>query len=622
MTGDIMTGDIKTPALVVLGPGGLDTAHRIASALPGAEIHGLARRVDPAQVLFDDTGDHLRALFAAGTPVIGICAAGILIRLLAGSLTDKTAEPPVIAVAEDGSAVVPLLGGHHGANDLAQNIAATLGAVAAVTTAGDVRFGVALDNPPAGWTLGNPDDVKPFSGDLLAGATVGAHAALPPFLTDADIPRDLGGRLLITATPHRVAGDAHHLVYHPKSVAVGVGCERGTDPAELIALVHAALEAGDIAPDAIAGLYSLDLKADEPAVHAAAAMLGVEARFFDAATLEAEAPRLKNPSDVVFREVGCHGVSEGAALAAAGANADLIVEKQKSARATCAIAVSPDPVAECVSAKRQGRLLIVGTGPGSDGWMTAEAEDAVAQASDLVGYTLYLDILAARATGKTRHDFPLGEEIDRVRAALELAATGKTVALVSSGDPGIYAMATLAFELLETGGRDEWGRVDIQVCPGISALQAAAARSGAPLGHDFCTISLSDLLTPWDAIERRLHAAAAGDFVVAFYNPVSRRRTWQLGKAREILLTGRPETTPVVLARNLGREGEQVRVVTLGALYPADVDMLTVVLVGSSESRIVARSDGRHWVYTPRGYAGKQAGNLAGKQNDDMKGTE
>ncbi|MGZ0246131.1 MAG: precorrin-3B C(17)-methyltransferase [Alphaproteobacteria bacterium] len=603
-----MTGDIKTPALVVLGPGGLDTAHRIASALPGADIHGLARRVDSAQVFFDDTGDHLRALFAAGTPVIGICAAGILIRLLAGSLTDKTAEPPVIAVAEDGSAVVPLLGGHHGANDLAQNIAATLGAVAAVTTAGDVRFGVALDNPPAGWTLGNPDDVKPFSGDLLAGATVGAHAALPPFLTDADIPRDLG--------------DAHHLVYHPKSVAVGVGCERGTDPAELIALVHAALEAGDIAPDAIAGLYSLDLKADESAVHAAAAMLGVEARFFDAATLEAEAPRLKNPSDVVFREVGCHGVSEGAALAAAGANADLIVEKQKSARATCAIAVSPDPVAECVSAQRQGRLLIVGTGPGSDGWMTAEAEDAVAQASDLVGYTLYLDILAARATGKTRHDFPLGEEIDRVRAALELAATGKTVALVSSGDPGIYAMATLAFELLETGGRDEWGRVDIQVCPGISALQAAAARSGAPLGHDFCTISLSDLLTPWDAIERRLHAAAAGDFVVAFYNPVSRRRTWQLGKAREILLTGRPETTPVVLARNLGREGEQVRVVTLGALDPADVDMLTVVLVGSSESRIVARSDGRHWVYTPRGYAGKQAGNLAGKQNDDMKGTE
>ena len=611
-----MTGDTGTPAVIVLGPGGLDVAHRIASAVPGVEIHGLARRVAAAQVHFDDTGDHVRALFAAGTPIIGICAAGILIRLLAENLTDKTEEPPVIAIAEDGSAVVPLLGGHHGANDLARQIGAALGVATAVTTAGDVRFGVALDSPPAGWTLANPDDVKPFAADLLAGATVGAHAALPPFLADADIPRDLGGTLRISATPHRIAGDSDHLVYHPRSVAVGVGCERGTDPAELIALVQAALQAGDIANASVAGLYSLDLKADEPAVHAAAAALGVEARFFDAATLEAETLRLENPSDVVFREVGCHGVSEGAALAAAGADAELTVAKQKSARATCAIAVAPGPIVgepgQC-----QGRLLIVGTGPGSDGWMTAEAEDAVAQATDLVGYTLYLDILADRAAGKTRHDFPLGEEIDRVRAALELAATGKTVALVSSGDPGIYAMATLAFELLNTGGRDDWGRVDIQVCPGISALQAAAARSGAPLGHDFCTISLSDLLTPWEAIERRLHAAAAGDFVVAFYNPVSRRRTWQLGKAREILLTERPETTPVVLARNLGREGEQVRVVTLGTLDPADVDMLTVVLVGSSESRTVARGDGRHWVYTPRGYAGKQAD----IQNDDLKGT-
>lgn len=604
---------MTSPAIIVLGPGGVDVAHRIAHAVPGAEIHGLARRVADAEVHFDDTGDHLRGLFADGTPVIGICAAGILIRLLAAGLTDKTVEPPVIAVAEDGSAVVPLLGGHHGANDLAQNIAGALGAVAAVTTAGDVRFGVALDSPPEGWVLANPDDVKSFAADLLAGETVGAHAALPPFLADADLPRDLGGTLRISATPHRVVGDAQHLVYHPKCVAVGVGCERGIDPAELIALVQTALESGDIAADAIAGIYSLDLKADEPAVHAVAAALGVEARFFDAATLEAEAPRLKNPSDVVFGEVGCHGVSEGAALAAAGGAADLVVEKQKSARATCAIAVSTDPVSVNQVSQPQGRLLVVGTGPGSDGWMTAEAEDAVAQATDLVGYTLYLDILADRAAGKTRHDFPLGEEIDRVRAALEIAATGKTVALVSSGDPGIYAMATLAFELLENGGRDDWGRVAIQVCPGISALQAAAARSGAPLGHDFCTISLSDLLTPWEAIERRLTAAAAGDFVVAFYNPVSRRRTWQLGRAREILLAGRPETTPVVLARNLGRDGEQVRVVTLGTLDPADVDMLTVVLVGSSESRTVPRGDGRHWVYTPRGYAGKQ--------NDDMKGT-
>ena len=607
MTGSVAAG----AAIVVLGPGGMDTARRIAAAVAGAEIHGLARRVPDADIAFDDTGEHLRRLFTAGTPIVGICASGILIRLLASCLTDKTAEPPVIAVAEDGSAVVPLVGGHHGANDLAVTIAALFGIAAAITTAGDVRFGMALDNPPIGWTLANPEHVKLFSADLLAGETVRLDDSVPPFLADTDIPRDLGGILRITATSQSQPGDARHLVYHPAKIAIGVGCERGADPAELNELVALALAAGGIAPAAVAGLYSLDLKADEPAVHAAAAALGVEARFFDASTLEAEAPRLKNPSEIVFREVGCHGVAEGAALAAAGPDGELVVAKTKSARATCAIAIAPMPIES--TGCPQGQLLIVGTGPGSDGWMTAEAESAVAAATDLVGYTLYLDILAARADGKIRHDYPLGEEIDRVRAALNIAATGKTVALVSSGDPGIYAMATLAFELLETGDRSDWRRVAVQVCPGISALQAAAARSGAPLGHDFCTISLSDLLTPWDAIERRLRAAADGDFVVAFYNPVSRRRTWQLGKAREILLAARPESTPVVIARNLGRDGEQVRIVTLGTLDPADIDMLTVVLVGSSETRAVARGDGRHWVYTPRGYAGNQ--------NRDMEGT-
>ena len=599
-------------AIVVLGPGGLDLARRIAEVLPGARIHGLARRIAAADVLFEDSGAHLRGLFASGTPVIGICAAGILIRQLAGSLNDKTEEPPVIAVAEDGSAVVPLLGGHHGANDLAVTIATALGVAAAVTTAGDVRFGVALDNPPQGWTLGNPGDVKSFAGDLLAGETVRLDASVPPFIAGTGIVRDLGGTLRITATPYMETGDARHLVYHPASVAVGVGCERGTDPEEVLQLVRSALAGANVAPAAIAGIYSLDLKADEPALHAVAAALGAEARFFDAATLEAESPRLKNPSDVVFREVGCHGVAEGAALAAAGPDGVLIAEKTKSARATCALALAPAPIASPAGSVPQGRLLIVGTGPGGAGWMTAESEAVIACATDLVGYSLYLDLLGTRADGKTRHDFPLGEEIDRVRAALELAATGRTVALVSSGDPGIYAMATLAFELLETAARDDWRRVAIQVCPGISALQAAAARSGAPLGHDFCTISLSDLLTPWEAIERRLHAAAAGDFVVAFYNPVSRRRTWQLGKAREILLAARPETTPVILARNLGRDGEQVRTVTLGALDPADVDMLTLVLVGSSETRAVPRGDGRSWIYTPRGYAGKNTENKEG----------
>ena len=220
--------------------------------------------------------------------------------------------------------------------------------------------------------------------------------------------------------------------------------------------------------------------------------------------------------------------------------------------------------------------------------------------------------------GQELHRFDLGQEEVRVRHALNLAAQGKTVALVSSGDPGIYAMATLVFELLESGRSSsneksgsagdspaEWQRIRVETTPGISALQAASARIGAPLGHDFCTISLSDLLTPWKTIERRINAAAEGDFVIAFYNPVSKRRTTQLAQAKEILLKHRPAETPVVLARNLGREEEEVRVISLDKLDPTQVDMLTVVLVGSSQTRRLQLPNGVLRVYTPRGYADK-----------------
>ena len=235
---------------MALAPVGLRPARRAQAAIAGSEIHGFARRVLDANVTFDNPGEHLRSLFAAGTcRVIGVCAAtGILIRLLAPHLPDKTSEPAVIAVAEDGSAVVPLLGGHRGANDLASEIAAAFGVVASVTTAGDVRFGAALDNPPDGWTLANPDDMKPFTAALLAGEAVRLDDTLPDWVADTDIPRDLGGTLRITATPTRNAGDTRHLVYHPASVAIGVGCERGADPDEVAGLVDAAVVQADIAP--------------------------------------------------------------------------------------------------------------------------------------------------------------------------------------------------------------------------------------------------------------------------------------------------------------------------------------------------------------------------------------
>lgn len=595
---------MNAPVFVVLSQRGLELARGLAAVVPG-EIHGLESRVRDADRGFDAAAAHLGRLFAEGTPIVGVCAAGILIRSLAPHLADKRAEPPVVAVAEDGSAVVPLLGGHHGANALARRLADALGTVAAETTAGDVHFGVALDEPPAGWRLANPLDAKPFAAALLAGAGCRIDGQAP-WLAQSALPLDPAGALVLRATERTEPGSPERLVYHPPLLAVGIGCERGTSPDEVAALVRDTLDEAGLAADAVALVASIDVKADEPAVHAAADRLGVPARFFDAARLEAEAPRLANPSEIVFREVGCHGVAEGAALAAAGPDGELVVPKRRSARATCAVARAAAPIDPANAGRARGRVSIVGIGPGNPDWRTPEADRWLARATDLVGYHLYLDLLGPAAAGKWRHGYELGAEEERARIALDLAALGKEVALVSSGDAGIYAMATLAFELVERGGREDWRRVELAVTPGISALQAAAARAGAPLGHDFCTISLSDLLTPWDVIERRIHAAAMGDFVVAVYNPVSRRRTTQLAELRRILLEHRPAATPVVLARNLGRDGEQVRVIDLEALDASEVDMLTLVLVGSSETRRVARGDGGCWVYTPRGYAAKR----------------
>ena len=761
------------PVIVVLTPSALATALRIRASI-GGEVHGLAHRVSGCDVSFEDAGAHLRALFGAGRPIVAVMAAGAVIRLLAPALADKGSEPPVLAVAEDGSSVVPLLGGHHGANDLTRRLAQALDAHAAITTAGDLRFGVALDQPPEGVVLENSPDAKTAMAALLSGACVrlevepGCEAAATwlwesgldicdgfdaaravranhgafapssrglspgpsglstkPDLGPGDKPRDDEGEAsgnlsragterargepraieirvtsreslpgakldrLNTPTPdpspqgggERRApsqmsmivksgegggqadialafpsplrggdGQANDdpspssrglspgpkspstkpdlgpgdkprddgaqdkcdiarpvLTYRPRQLALGIGCERGAEPAEVIKLAGRALAQAGLSPLAVGVVCSLDLKADEPAVHAVAAHFGAPARFFDASTLEAETPRLANPSDVVFAEVGCHGVAEGSALAAAGPDGVLVAPKIKSPRATAAIARAPAPfMRDALPGRARGHLAIVGIGPGSDEWRSPQVTRMVGEATDLVGYSLYLDLLGPLAVGKARHDFDLGAEEARVRHAMELAGQGTSVALVCSGDAGIYAMATLAFELLDRGPLSQAAqRIAIEVAPGISALQAAAARAGAPLGHDFCTISLSDLLTPWEDIQRRVKAAAEGDFVIAFYNPVSRKRRTQLAYARDELLKHRCAETPVILATNLGREGENVRIVPLGALDVDHVDMLTVVVVGSSQTKTVGTGDGRRWVYTPRGYAGK-----------------
>jgi cobalt-precorrin 5A hydrolase/precorrin-3B C17-methyltransferase len=597
---------MKAPAIIALTAAGATLGRRIQQTLPEAVLHGLASRATDTDAAFTDTVAHLRALFVSDTPIIGICAAGIAIRALGPVLTDKRSEPPVLCIAEDGSAVVPLLGGHRGANALARKLALALGGNAAITTAGDVALGISLDEPPPGWRIADPTPLKAVAAAMLAGEPVAlrVEAGDAAWLRGHRFAADA---LLGICVTHRISAPGPAtLTYHPPVIALGVGCERGVEARELEDLVRTTLAESDISAQAVACVASLDLKADESAVHALADSLGVPARFFTAEELAREEPRLANPSTVVRNAVGVAGVAEAAALASAGPDGKLLVPKRRSPRATCALALSPRDIDAHAVGRARGRLFVVGIGPGDAAWRTPETDAALATATDVVGYGLYLDLLGRAIAGKQRHESALGAEEARARLALDLAAEGKSVALVSSGDAGIYGLATLVFELLERGTDARWQRIAIRVCPGLSALQAAAARIGAPLGHDFCAISLSDLLTPWPEIERRLQAAADGDFVVALYNPASARRRDQLTRAIAILRAQRPATTPVIVARNLGRASEAVAVTDLASLDTDAIDMLTLLLIGNSRTRHFASGTTR-WVYTPRGYAAKRA---------------
>ncbi|WP_375443048.1 precorrin-3B C(17)-methyltransferase [uncultured Nostoc sp.] len=600
------------PAIVILGQNSVTVARKIISVIPGATLYGLVGRTSGVDVSFTNFGETLRELFAQGTPLIGICAAGILIRTLAPLISDKQQEPPVLAVAEDGSAVVPLLGGLGGVNDLARRIAEALDVKPAITTTGDLRLGTTLLSPPHGYRLANPDDAKKFISDVLAGAEVRLEG-IAPWLSDSKLPIDAKGDLTIQVTERLVTPTANCLVYHPKTVAIaindtiqqeageqGVGrkgensippppapCPLPPSPClfidDAVALVQQLLVDAKLEKTSVAGIFAPVSVAAEPAIHAVASALGVPARFFTPNQLESLLSQGYSPA-------------QAAAIAATGTS------PLSSSSPNIAIAIAPQPIDPNTIGQPRGRLAIIGTGPGGEQWMSPEVKEILKSATDLVGYKTYLDLIGSLANGKQRHESDNREEEARAKMALDLAASGRYVAVVSSGDPGIYAMATAVFEVCDRYAKPEWDSIDIHVAPGISAMQAAAAAIGAPLGHDFCAISLSDILKPWSAIAQRITAAAEADFVIAFYNPVSKERTWQLAEARNILLRHRTPDTPVVLARNLGRPGQTVKAIALDQLAPASADMRTIILVGSTKTRTIKRSDGNLWVYTPRRY--------------------
>ncbi|CAM3947839.1 precorrin-3B C(17)-methyltransferase [Pseudomonas wadenswilerensis] len=559
----------KAPAIVILGKGSLATARKIQQLYPDALIHGLEGRVEGADRSYQEFGATLRQLYQQDTPIIALCAAGIVIRTLAGLLLEKGAEPPVLAVAEDGSAVVPLLGGLGGVNVMAREIAAGLGVAAAITTSGELRFGTCLLNPPSGYALADLELGKRFVSDLLAGESVRIDGAAP-WLEQAQLPQSEQAQLAIHVGCDAREASANELVIYPRCVMVAVS----EVPPELAQAIRDALQAARIAEPALACLLAADEHMANPALHAAAAELGVALRF---------AP----------------GAGDASALAA------LVMPQLLPPQAVTdglAIVVANQPIDPQQIGRARGRLAVIGLGPGAADLMVPAVKAELARANDVLGYETYVRMAGPFRADQVLHCTDNREEMQRARHAFELAAQGRSVVVVSSGDPGVFAMAAAVLEALHESSDPHWHAVELEMLPGVSASLATAAQAGAPLGHDFCVLSLSDNLKPWSIIEKRLDLACQADLALAFYNPISRSRPWQLGRALEIVRQHRAAPTPVVLGRDIGRPGQTLRVVTLGELQPDMVDMRTMVLVGSSTTCEFARADGGQWVYTPRWY--------------------
>ncbi|MGH6761352.1 MAG: precorrin-3B C(17)-methyltransferase [Phyllobacterium sp.] len=566
-------------AILILGQNSLATGQRIKACFEDSTILGLEERVTGADAGFCRFGETIRDLYQSGTPIVALCSAGIIIRALAPLLQDKMAEPPVLAVAEDGSAVVPLLGGTNGVNAIARKISEALAVPASITTTGELRFGTSLLHPPKAYQLRNPQNAKRFISDMLAGSTV-RISGKAPWLAQTRLPIDDNGTHSLRITPYDGEAAKDELVFHPRTIVAAVLSPSGN----VAEAVEKGLAAAGLARSSLACLVAREADIASVALLTAEQELGIPLYF------------------------SSHGQTAADLAAHFTGNPDTIIEQGSLA---FAIAATPDNIAH--EGHRRGRLTVIGLGPGDSAYLTPAAKRALEQADDVLGYETYVRMAGPLRADQTVHMTDNREEMQRARHAFELAANGRTVVMVSSGDPGVFAMATAVLEALHLSDSPTWHAVELSILPGISAANAAASLAGAPLGHDFCIISLSDNLKPWSIIESRLDHAAQADLVMALYNPISRARPHQLGEALAIVRKHRQPETLVVLGRDVGRPAQALTVTKLGDLTPDQVDMRTVVIVGSSTTRGFPRLDGGQWIYTPRWYGDGNPGARAGK---------
>ncbi len=558
-------------------------------------------------------------------------ATGIVTRIIAPLLEDKASDPAVVVIDATGKHVISLCGGHQVAGDLLTKlIAQQLSATPVITGSSNSLRLPTIDTlgQPFGWVKGTGNWTKVMAA-IANNKSVEIMQDAGSSLWLSSLPAEHSFNITNLKTREKLTGDRNQtppgarvwissaqrsfddnhptpkVQWHPRVLWIGIGCERNTSFEVIEQALLTTLEQSHLAFGAIAGIATIELKADELGILQLCQKYNFPLRTFSAEALQEIA--VPTPSEIVKQEVGTSSVAEAAAILGAkkstspdhNQESQLLVEKQiykapKQGAVTIAIAQATTEYTG-----RAGKLYLIGTGPGNLEQITPAAKTAVTEADVVIGYSLYVDLIRPLFRPQQIIEaLPITKEKERGERAINLAQWGLTVAVISSGDCGIYGMAGLVLEQLKTIG---WNgqSPQVRVFPGISALQATASRVGAPLMHDFCAISLSDLLTPWEVILKRISAAAAADFVTAFYNPKSQKRIEQITKAQAIFLQHRDPDTPVAIVKSVYRDNEQIRLTTLEKMLEAPIDMLTTVIIGNSKT--INHHD---WLITPRGYLG------------------
>jgi cobalt-precorrin 5A hydrolase/precorrin-3B C17-methyltransferase len=577
----------------------------------GKKLGGILMAHFPGSTCERFSRGRVRNEWAKKSRLIFIMASGAVVRTLAPLMEDKRKDPPVVVLDEKGRYAISLLGGHlGGANALAEEIASVVGGRAVITTASDVNGLPAIDlwAERQGLTVDDWSRVATIGARLVNRGELTFFSDVPleapwPFRkvdkhSDADIV--VTNRLILVDNPLSAS-----LTLRPRNLVAGIGCNSGTSAGEIEGAVKQAFQESGLSFLSLSAIATIDKKRDESGLVSFAKSHSLPLLTFTSD--EINNVRGVAPSEAARKATGAQAVAEPVAVLGSG-NHTLLMGKKKIGNVTVAVAERKkeppktlDPRSALPEGEKKGKIFVVGIGPGSADHLTPRAAKAIDEAEAIVGYGTYLDLIRDLIEGKEIVSTGMAREIDRCRRAIGLSAEGRTVAVISGGDPGIFGMAGLVLELLKKDAGLLLSLPEIEIVPGVSALNACAARLGAPLMHDFAVISLSDRLTPWPTIEARLETAAQGDFVIVLYNPKSKGRQDHIRKARDIIMAHRPPDTPVGIVRGAMRAGE-IRILTDLLHMPFEnIDMQTTVVVGNS--RTMAWNG---FIITPRGYEQKK----------------